>query len=113
MLFAFSTGPDTLAAPPDSAYSMDAPIVGGPWTQWKNAADDDANAVWHRECAALLRPFVKGCYIGESDTVSRPTAATSAFSPENWHRLADLRAKHDPDGVFFNYFDGLLDGKSS
>ncbi len=112
LLFAYATGPDTQMLP-DSAFSMAAPIIGGPWTQWREAADDEANAVWHRECAARLRPLAKGYYIGESDTVSRPAAVTGAFSPENWHRLADLRARYDPDGVFFGYFDGLADGKQS
>jgi FAD/FMN-containing dehydrogenase len=33
--------------------------------------------------------------------------------PENWKRLADLRDKYDPDGVFFGYFDGLSEPKPS
>jgi FAD/FMN-containing dehydrogenase len=37
----------------------------------------------------------------------------SAFLPENWKRLADLREKYDPDGVFFGCFDGRIDEKAS
>ena len=51
--------------------------------------------------------------IGESNTVEKPSNAPSAFLPENWKRLADLRDKYDPDGVFFGYFDGLIDKKAS
>jgi FAD/FMN-containing dehydrogenase len=80
---------------------------------WKDAADDTANSQWHDECTALLMPFNIGYYVGESDTVHRPSNAVQSLSPENWKRLADLRDKYDPDGVFFGYFDGLLDPKPS
>ena len=56
---------------------------------------------------ADLAPLNSGYYIGESNTVEKPSNAPSAFLPENWKRLADLRDKYDPDGVFFGYFDGL------
>lgn len=107
ILFVFFTGPDVPPKLPEGAYSMSARIYGGPWTQWKDASDDAANSAWHRECVSLLTPFIQGYYIGESDTVGGPSAAQGAFSPENWNRLAALRAKHDPEGVFFNYSDGF------
>ncbi|MGA2053001.1 MAG: FAD-binding oxidoreductase [Opitutales bacterium] len=107
LLFAILTGPNLPPKPGDGAYSMNAPILGGPWTQWKTAGEDEANSAWHDECVARLKPFVKGYYIGESDSVSAPSSATRAFSSDNWKRLADLRDKYDPDGVFFGYFDGL------
>ncbi len=112
LLFAILTGPNPPPDPNESAYSMNAPILGGPWTQWKIAGEDEANTAWHSECVARLKPFVSGYYIGESDTVSQPAAATRAFSADNWKRLADLRDKYDPDGVFFGYFDGLRDAKA-
>jgi FAD/FMN-containing dehydrogenase len=106
-LFTIFTGPNVPAPLLDAAFSMSAKIYGGPWTMWRDAADDQANTDWHHQCTTLLRPYNVGYYIGESDTVSRPSAAVEAFSPERWQRLADLRAKYDPDGVFFGYFDGL------
>jgi FAD/FMN-containing dehydrogenase len=107
VLFTIFTGPNVPAPQPDAVYSMSSRVYGGPWTMWKEAGDDAANTRWHNECAALLRPFNAGYYIGESDTVGRPSNAVQAFSPENWKRLADLRTKHDPEGLFFGYFDGL------
>ena len=107
VLFTIFTGPNIPAPLPVAAYSMSAKVYGGPWTMWWDEAGDQANTEWHHECAALLRPFNTGYYIGESDTVVRPSNAVQAFKPENWQRLADLRGKHDPDGVFFGYFDGL------
>ncbi len=109
ILFVIFTGPNVPAAHPDMAYSMTSRVYGGPWTMWKDAPDDGANNQWHDECTALLRPFNVGYYVGESDTVGRPSNAVQSVSPENWKRLADLRDKCDPDGVFFGYFDGLTD----
>ena len=113
IFFAIFTGPNVPAVHPDAAYSMSSRVYGGPWTMWKDDDDDAANSQWHDECTALLRPFNIGYYVGESDTVHRPSNAVQSLSPENWKRLADLRDKYDPDGVFFGYFDGLLDPKPS
>ena len=109
ILFVIFTGPNVPAPHPDTAYSMTARVYGGPWTMWKHAPEDLANSQWHEECTALLRPFNIGYYVGESDTVGRPSNAVQSMSPENWKRLADLRDKYDPDGLFFGYFDGLSD----
>jgi FAD/FMN-containing dehydrogenase len=113
ILFVIFTGPNVPAAHPDAAYSMSSRVYGGPWTMWKEAADDATNTQWHNECTALLRPFNIGYYVGESDTVRRPSNAVESMLPENWKRLADLRDKYDPDGVFFGYFDGLSEPKPS
>ncbi len=107
VLFAIFTGPNVPASLPNAALSLSARIYGGPWTMWQHAADDDANTAWHQECVALMKPYITGYYIGETDPVAFPSEATGAFSPESWKRLADLRDKYDPDGVFFGFFDGL------
>ena len=75
---------------------------------WKDAADDESNTAWHQECVRLMKPYITGYYIGEADPVAVPSEATGAFSPESWKRLADLRDKYDPEGVFFGYFDDLV-----
>jgi FAD/FMN-containing dehydrogenase len=107
VLFAIFTGPNVPAPLPNAALSRSARVYGGPWTMWHNAADDEANTGWHHECVALMKPYISGYYIGETDPVAIPSEATGAFSPESWKRLADLRDKYDPDGVFFGFFDGL------
>lgn len=106
-LFTIFCGPNVPAPQKNMAYSMSSKVYGGPWTMWEDAKDDKANADWHNEMTALLRPYNVGYYIGEANSVSRPATAVQAFSPENWQRLADLRDKYDPDGLFFGYFDGL------
>jgi FAD binding domain len=107
VLFAIFTGPNVPAPLPNAALSLSARVYGGPWTMWQDAADDEPNTAWHQECVSLMKPYISGYYIGETDPVAVPSEATEAFSPESWKRLADLRDKYDPDGVFFGYFDGL------
>jgi FAD/FMN-containing dehydrogenase len=107
ILFAIFTGPNVPAPLPHAALSMSARVYGGPWTMWHDADDDESNTAWHQECVELMKPHIAGYYIGETDPVAFPSEATGAFSPENWKHLADLRARYDPDGVFFAFFDGL------
>ena len=107
IMFAIFTGPNIPAPLPDAAFSMSAHYYGGPWTMWKKAEDDEANTQWHRKCLELLRPFVVGYYIGESDTVTYPNIVQESYTEDKWKRLRELRKKYDPDGVFFDYFDGL------
>lgn len=106
-LFTIFCGPNVPAPQRDMACSMSSKVYGGPWTMWRDADDDRVNTDWHREMTATLRPYNTGYYIGESNTVERPANAARAFTPEKWQRLCDLRDKHDPDRVFFDYFDGL------
>lgn len=107
VLFTIFTGRSVLTKHVNTSYSMAAKVYGGPWTMWWDEKDDAANADWHHRCIELLRPHNVGYYIGESNTVERPETAREAFSPESWQRLGDLRAKYDPDGVFFDYFEGF------
>lgn len=106
-LFTIFCGPNVPAPHKNMALSMSTKVYGGPWTMWTEAKDDQINGDWHRELTALLRPDNVGYYIGESNTVERPSNAVQAYSPENWQRLADLRDTYDPEGLFFGYFDGL------
>jgi FAD/FMN-containing dehydrogenase len=107
IMFALFTGSNVPAPLPDAAFSMSARYYGGPWTQWTKAEDDEANTQWHRKCLELLKPFVAGYYIGESDTVTYPHIVQESYTQSKWKRLQELRKKYDPEGVFFDYFDGL------
>ncbi len=107
VLLTIFCGPGVPAPQKDMACSISSRVYGGPWTTWWDAADDGANADWHQEATAALRPYAVGTYIGESNTVERPSNAVEAFTPEKWQRLCALRDRYDPDRVFFDYFDGL------
>jgi len=107
IMFAIFTGPDVPAPLPDAAFSMSAHYYGGPWTMWTKAEDDEANTEWHKRCLELLKPFVAGYYVGESDIVSYPGIPQESYTESKWERLQELRKKYDPEGVFFDYSDGL------
>jgi FAD binding domain len=91
----------------DAAFSKVARAYGGPWTIWQDEADDEANRAWHRKTVALLRPFTVGNYIGETDIVELPSRVPGCFSPAHWHRLQEIRAKHDPDQLFHGFAGGI------
>ena len=75
---------------------------------WTKAEDDEANTQWHEKCLELLKPFVAGYYIGESDTVTYPDHRSGiVYRRASGNAFEELRKKYDPDGVFFNYSDGL------
>lgn len=108
LMYAVFTGPaGGPKTPADAAFSMTANLYGGPWTMWKNAGDDSENIKWHDECVKILLPKVKGHYISETDTVSHPEYIKKSYNKGVLERMAELRKKHDPDGVFFDYSSGL------
>lgn len=107
VMFALFTGKDVPAPLSDTCFSMSAKIYGGPWTMWDQAQEDEANIAWHDECVRLLKPMINGHYVSETDTVTHPEYAKASYKEANWERLAELRKNYDPDGVFFDFSDGL------
>jgi FAD/FMN-containing dehydrogenase len=95
------------ATPPDAAFSVTGNLYGGLWTQWDSPDGDAANISWHERCVQLLKPYVVGHYVGETDMIGHPEYARLSYAPANWDRLIELRKKHDPDGLFFGFNDGL------
>jgi FAD/FMN-containing dehydrogenase len=107
-MLAIYTGPGGApATPADAAFSMTGNLYGGAWTMWEDAADDAVNMAWHDESLRLLEPYVVGHYVAESDTVAHPEFARLSFAPASWQRLQELRQTYDPEGVFFDFSDGL------
>jgi FAD/FMN-containing dehydrogenase len=108
IVFCQSTGARNLLEPhPEVALSMDATSYGGSWAIWEDEADDDANRQWQDEVVALLQPFTSQHYIGETDIVQDPARVQASFSAEKWKRLEAVRAKYDPEGVFFGFEGGI------
>ncbi len=106
-MFAIFTGKNIPAPLPDACFSMSAKLYGGPWTMWQQFQHDDENIKWHAQCVELLKPYISGHYVAETDTVDHPDYAKASYKEANWNHLAKLRKKYDPDGVFFSFSDGL------
>ena len=108
LLFSIFTGP---IVPPatssNAAFSMTGKLYGGPWTMWAAPDQDAANISWHAKCVELLKPYVAGHYIGETDFAGHPEFARLSYSPASWERIDKLRKKFDPEGLFFDFGDGL------
>jgi hypothetical protein len=76
-----------------------APILIGLEANWENARDDAANRDWCRACANELMPFsTGGSYLNFEDLGEEKAAAASRGS--NQARLAELKRKYDPTGLF-------------
>jgi hypothetical protein len=107
IVFCQSTGSKNLLEPhPEVALSMDATSYGGCWAIWENEADDAANFKWQDEVIAIMKPFTTQHYIGETDIVQDPARVQESYSAEKCQRLEALRAKYDPQGVFFGFLGG-------
>lgn len=108
ILFCQSTGKHILLQPrADMALSMDGQSYGGIWTIWEKSEDDAANYKWHNECTSILNKFTSQHYIGETDLVQDNARVQKSYSPDKWKRLEQIRAKYDPEGLFFGFFGGL------
>lgn len=112
LMYAIFTGPNVpQPTPKDAAFSMNGHYYGGPWTYWKTEGEDPENRAWQKKCIEILNPFTKGYYVSETDTVTYPDHAPKAFQNGNFAKIAELRKKHDPTGVFFDYEEGLTANK--
>jgi FAD/FMN-containing dehydrogenase len=53
-----------------------------------------------------MKPFTSQHYIGETDIVQDPARVQESYSAEKWDRLEQVRARYDPEGVFFGFLGG-------
>ncbi|NUW38537.1 FAD-binding oxidoreductase [Nonomuraea rhodomycinica] len=86
--------------PADMAFSIlgSSYVVG--YAIWDDPADDAANTGWLRAAMDRVGPLGSGHYIAETDLLAGPERVRRSFAPQAWRRLAELRARWDPDGVF-------------
>jgi FAD/FMN-containing dehydrogenase len=83
------------------AYSMDERTLVMHYAIWQDPATDAANREWIGGMSALLEPIATGHFISEADLIAHPGRLERCFLPEHWERVKELRARHDPDGLFF------------
>jgi FAD/FMN-containing dehydrogenase len=91
--------PNAVETPADAAFSRHGRIFGALYAIWEDAGEDAANIGWLRTSVDRVAPICTGAYVGEAD-LDRPDRTLPTLSPAAEARLAELRAVHDPKGLF-------------
>ena len=86
--------------PEDTAYSVTGPLFLNWSTRWDSASRDDEHMQWTDNVASSIEPIMTGCYINETDFIRRPHWVDRCFPETTRKRLADIRARYDPDRLF-------------
>jgi FAD/FMN-containing dehydrogenase len=71
-----------------------------PFGLWEEPADDKRGIAWSKALCADMKPFATGDvylnFIGDEGE----SRVVAGFGPENYERLAAVKAQHDPHNVF-------------
>lgn len=92
-----------LEAREDACLSSIADHYVGCFAIWDREEDDARNFEWLDGTLPLMDPFARGHYINEVEARRHPERIRQCFSDAAWARLAELRRKYDPDGVFHSW----------
>lgn len=90
---------NAVPTPTQAAFSCHGRIFGALYAIWEDEGNDAANIGWLRATIDGVTPLCIGAYVGEAD-LDRPDRALRTLSREAQTRLQDLRALHDPRGLF-------------
>ncbi len=90
--------PDPLSV--DMAYSKEDNIYLALYSCWKNARDTEMYNFWAANMVGEMQHLSSGIQLADEGLHKR----TDQFmSPENLKRVQEIRAKRDPQGVFFEW----------
>jgi len=77
-----------------------APWIAHPFGLWSDPADDERARRWASDVRADLQPWSSGAvylnFIGDEGQ----DRVVAGFGPENYVRLARVKARYDPDNIF-------------
>ncbi|MGW0659699.1 FAD-binding oxidoreductase [Streptodolium elevatio] len=78
----------------------EAPYAVHPFGMWEDPADDTRGVQWAHDVCADMRPWATGSvylnFIGDEGH----TRVVDGFGPDNYRRLAEIKAEYDPGNVF-------------
>jgi FAD/FMN-containing dehydrogenase len=84
----------------EAAFSHRATFVEwGGGSTWDDPADDREMLAASRAYGAIMEPFASGVYVNMLSDEGE-AGVRRAYGDAKWRRLADLKAKVDPDNVF-------------
>ncbi|MEM8659962.1 MAG: FAD-binding oxidoreductase [Pseudomonadota bacterium] len=91
---------------PDAAVSMQRQVLCLHYAIWESEFGDSQNHAWFRKSDDLFKPHSQGHYIGETDLNLFPENAGGSYSGPAWQQIQELRKRHDPQGLFYDYLQG-------
>jgi FAD/FMN-containing dehydrogenase len=77
-------------------------IVDAVWLLEQDDTVGVAETGWAREFLAALQPHRAGVYVNFLDSDDHTSRVHEAYGEDIYRRLADVKAKYDPDNVFHN-----------
>ena len=84
----------------DAAFSHRSALVEfGAGTAWTDPGQDDDQVAAARRYGAAMEPFASGVYVNALNDEG-DAGVRRAYPPAKLQRLAELKARHDPDNVF-------------
>jgi len=88
---------------PSSCVGTPAPHYLAWYLMAEEAAHIPLNREWMDQSVRLLKPVTRGHYINEIDPLHYPEHVAECFSEQGWRRLAKVRKRYDPEGLFFSW----------
>jgi FAD/FMN-containing dehydrogenase len=85
---------------PDMAFSKQDDLYIALYAVWQDAAEDAAHQAWVTDHMRSLERFSSGIQLADENLGARPFRF---LADANFARLQELRAKHDPAGLFHSY----------
>lgn len=91
-------------APANAAAEVGGHYYAGLYSCGSTPEEGDTAIAWLRGASKAVQPFASGRYINEIDPESDATKIAGSFGRNAWDRIAKVRSKYDPDGLFHDYF---------
>ena len=113
---------EPVAPDPDGQRNMAFSELGASYLAafaiWDDPAADEANTGWLRRTMDRLDPGGTGShYIAEADLEAGASRSQRSYSPADWEKLKQIKARWDPDGLFHSHptttpCDGVSPGRA-
>ena len=77
-------------------------IIDAAWLPEQDDSVGAAETAWAREFLDALQRHRRGVYVNFLDSDDDPSRVREAYGDDTYRRLAEVKAKYDPDNVFHN-----------
>ena len=77
-------------------------VIEGVWLPDESAEHAAAETAWARRFLQALQPHRAGVYVNFLDSDDDTSRVREAYGDDTYRRLAEVKAKYDPENVFHN-----------